>query len=834
MLAVPENTVTSAPVLDAVPEGWTFAWEYPEKLAVASDGTFRVGRAADWPPDGTIRIRGVWTRKSWEVAYVYSGAPLDAPALPSPNPQTHPWGTAVPLAPAPANTDTHYFLGWTSSDITVDPDGTFPMPGKNVTITGQWAVKPSLPDLEPEVKIDPNGGTWRDSGLDTVLPLSEYERLNADGTFPDAERQGYNFLEWTKTDDPTGLFAKILTAQWAEEETPPPDTDLYTVTFDAQGGTPVPDQEAEAGSKLTEPADPSRPGYQFQGWHRDPEGTRPWNFAADTVTGNITLYAKWKWIRVFQISGTVTDSDGNAIENARVKIVHEGAEIFKETTTGADGRYTITDVPRGIYNTVATYQDSGSGAEVTTTILSVITDRDLSDQNIKFASGNTNSVLTVDGKKMPETTPYVVVGGLEEEAASVRKEPGNTGATKVQVDMNVTPADEAQNQTEYQAIRTAAARAAAGLPAQGTLQTHVDLVLDIGLTKTVSTGGTPAEAEKITNATNILELVIPYPMEGKANILVHRFHSAEDDREGAVTFTRLGALPEGLDSRTEDKTFYLDTDNNLIHVFARKFSLYAVSYTTETTVTPPVTPPVTPTPPADSPASSGGGGGSRDGDDERGSTAGLLDKKNHRDYLHGFRDGFFRPDDSMTRAQAAQMFYNLLQDREIEGRSGFADVPEGMWCYEAVSALKTLGVMRGVTEEYFAPDRPITRAELVVTAVRFTEHRRGAASFTDVAETDWYYPEISAAASQGWIGGYPDGTFRPNVPITRAQTAAVINRLLERKADKDFLESRPAGLQSFPDALPSYWAYEDIMEAANAHDYRRQSDRERWTALRRT
>lgn len=180
------------------------------------------------------------------------------------------------------------------------------------------------------------------------------------------------------------------------------------------------------------------------------------------------------------------------------------------------------------------------------------------------------------------------------------------------------------------------------------------------------------------------------------------------------------------------------------------------------------------------------------------------------------------------------MFYNLLQDREINGRSSFTDVPEGMWCYEAVSALKTLGVMRGVTEERFAPDRPITRAELVVTAVRFMEHRRGTASFTDVAETDWYYPEISAAASRGWIGGYPDGTFRPNVPITRAQAAAVINRLLDRRADEDFLENRPAGLQSFPDALPGYWAYEDIMEAANAHDYRRQGDGERWTALRRT
>lgn len=343
----------------------------------------------------------------------------------------------------------------------------------------------------------------------------------------------------------------------------------------------------------------------------------------------------------------------------------------------------------------------------------------------------------------------------------------------------------------------------------------MDLVLDVGLTKEVA--GT--DPEKITSAANILELVIPYPMEGKANILVHRFHSAQDDREGAVTFTR-----ETADTASRaDKTFYLDAEHGLIHVFAQKFSLYAVSYTTETPVTPPVNPP----------ANSSGGGGRND-DGGRSPAAGLLDTEDHRDYLHGFRDGLFHPGASMTRAQAAQMFYNLLRNQDINGQSNFTDVPEGMWCYEAVSTLKTLGVMQGVTEDRFAPNRPITRAELVVTAVRFTEHRRGTASFTDVAETDWYYPEISAAASRGWIGGYPDGTFRPGIPITRAQAATVINRLLGRKADEDFLKSRPAGLQSFPDALPGYWAYEDIMEAANAHDYHAQGSGERWTALRRS
>lgn len=212
--------------------------------------------------------------------------------------------------------------------------------------------------------------------------------------------------------------------------------------------------------------------------------------------------------------------------------------------------------------------------------------------------------------------------------------------------------------------------------------------------------------------------------------------------------------------------------------------------------------------------------------------SGLLNTEDHRDYLHGFEDGLFRPDASMTRAEAAQMFYNLLKDQNIQGQNTFTDVPEEMWYFEAVNALETLGVMRGVTNERFEPDRPITRGELVVTAVRFTKHQKGTAVFTDVAETDWYYPEISAAASRGWIDGYEDGTFRPNNYIARAEAAAVINRLLGRQADEDFLKRHPAGLRDFPDVLPSHWGYGDIMEAANAHDYRGESGRERWTALR--
>lgn len=869
----PENTVTRVPALAAPPAGWTLVWEYPAGLAVSNDGSFNVGRQADWP-GGTIRITGRWVPETYTVTYAYASAPANAPALPAGG--TYPCGASVPLAPDAASTATHIFLGWSCSYITVGEDRTFPMPWSNVVITGTWMKKPAAP-ADPEVKVDPSGGFWRDSTAEQVLLKSEYDTMIGSGTFPAPVRtDGYTFQSWQAEADPDGLFDLIVTALW---EAPAAPVQTCTLRFDAQGGTGVESQSVVPGGLAVEPGEPVRGGYDFQGWSRTPGGPDRWDFAADTVPGDMTLYAVWKE-KTYQITGTVTDGSRNPIPGAHVKIVHEGSQVFLETDTGVDGTYTIENVPNGVYNTVASYTENGS--TVTTTVLSVINGADL-NQIIVFSTGNTNSYLTVDS--MPKDTPYVVVGGLKAESESVRGE--NPAAESVKVEMNVTPTDRTRRAEDVEKLRAAAGEAVRDLidPAH---QTFLDLILDFELSRTVQSAGGAETSEKITETknSNILRIVIPYPMEGKANILVHRCHEGT-----AVTFRKLLDLPEERDPLT-DGTFYLDTENELIYVFASRFSPYAVSYTAPPETPKPVDPPVTP-------SSGGGGGGSGtsyiitatagpggtiqpagkirvpsggsrtftirpetgctirevlvDGESVGAvgtytfssiradhtleaffdtDTGGLF-REDHIDYLHGFRDGLFRPDAPMTRGQAAQMFYNLLRNRETGGESNFSDVPETMWCYEAVSALKTLGVMVGVTADRFEPDRPITRGELVVTAVRFTEHAPGGASpFTDVADTDWYASQISAAAARGWIGGYADGTFRPNAPITRAQAASVINRLLNRSADEAFVNSRPAGLRSFPDVPEDYWAYYSIMEAANAHDYRVHGGGELWTRLR--
>lgn len=512
-----------------------------------------------------------------------------------------------------------------------------------------------------------------------------------------------------------------------------------------------------------------------------------------------------------------------------------------------------------------------------TTILVVVTVADMSGQDIYLPASETNSVLTVD-----HDAPDVVVGSLEEEADSVRGSADGAGADKVEVSMDIVPTGEAEKPIPVRAIREKAKEAHP--------RAELGLILEIDVAKTITTGGTD-NREDINTTDNVLELVIPYDLTGKSGVWVHRYHNAGGDNEGATTFQALNARPARGDRN--DGTFYLDRVNNLIHVYARKFSTYAVSYVTETTPPPPST--------------GGGGGGSSGGGrtwlitasageggtiqpqgkvyvssgadkafsirPEAGYTLqdvlvdgksvgpsgtytfenvranhsikavfsaiptgveDLLNTDDHYAYLHGFKDGLFRPDANMTRGQAAQMFYNLLRDRSIPAADAYADVPEEMWCREAVEALRTLGIMVGVHENRFEPNRPITRGEFVVTAMRFVGQPKPDTDvvFSDVSEKNWFYPQVMAAAGFGWIGGYGDGTFRPYEPISRAEAAKVVNRMLRRSADKTYVDSHSQEICRFPDVAAAYWAYYDIMESANSHDHRMEDQRETWVRLR--
>ena len=212
--------------------------------------------------------------------------------------------------------------------------------------------------------------------------------------------------------------------------------------------------------------------------------------------------------------------------------------------------------------------------------------------------------------------------------------------------------------------------------------------------------------------------------------------------------------------------------------------------------------------------------------------AGWLQTKEHNGYMGGYGNGLFGPNDNMTRAQAAQMFYNLLLNKNVDITVDFTDVPADAWYGNAVRTLASLGVIKGIGDGQFAPNRTITRAEFTVIAMRFANVSADVTNpFTDIATNDWYYTAVTSAVSYGWINGYSDGSFRPQATITRAEVVTIVNRMLNRTADRNFVDS--SAVTQFVDVPSNYWAYYNIMEATNAHTHTIDNDGvESWTKLK--
>lgn len=206
-----------------------------------------------------------------------------------------------------------------------------------------------------------------------------------------------------------------------------------------------------------------------------------------------------------------------------------------------------------------------------------------------------------------------------------------------------------------------------------------------------------------------------------------------------------------------------------------------------------------------------------------------LNTVDHTPFLNGYSNGSFRPDANMTRAQVAQMFYNLLLNKDVPSTASYNDVAPDAWCAEAVRVMSALGVVTGYADGSFRPNEPITRAQFAVIAMRFTDVTAPMGKpFSDVPATAWYYEEVMGAAGFGWLSGYSDGTFRPNNPITRAEVAVITNRMLGRSADEAYINSHLLDIQQFTDLGLPHWAFYDIMEAANTHDYRKENGVEYW------
>ena len=216
---------------------------------------------------------------------------------------------------------------------------------------------------------------------------------------------------------------------------------------------------------------------------------------------------------------------------------------------------------------------------------------------------------------------------------------------------------------------------------------------------------------------------------------------------------------------------------------------------------------------------------------------GVPDKLNgddHFAYVVGYSDSTVRPNANISRAEVATIFFRLLKsdirDGNLTADNDFSDVSDGQWHNKAVSTMAKLGIVKGRRADRFDPDASITRAEFAAICARFnTKPVENSSSFSDISG-HWAENEIERAAAFGWISGYPDGTFRPDARITRAEAMTMINRVLCRmpQSKSDLLDS----MVTWPDNKPSDWHYLAVQEATNSHDFDRQGEvGESWTKL---
>ena len=216
-----------------------------------------------------------------------------------------------------------------------------------------------------------------------------------------------------------------------------------------------------------------------------------------------------------------------------------------------------------------------------------------------------------------------------------------------------------------------------------------------------------------------------------------------------------------------------------------------------------------------------------------------LNTDDHFAYIVGYGNGEVRPQNNITRAEVATIFFRLLtddvRDENLTKTNRYSDVGATAWYNTAVSTLSSMGIITGYPDGTFRPNAAITRAEFAAIAARFdNDGDKTAAKFSDIA-THWAKDEISIAYNNGWITGYPDGTFGPQRDITRAETMTLVNRVLNRQpeTEDDLLPNMTVWTDN---ANPKAWYYLAVQEATNSHyyEFKTNSQYEKWTELRET
>ena len=440
----------------------------------------------------------------------------------------------------------------------------------------------------------------------------------------------------------------------------------------------------------------------------------------------------------YSISGVVKMHDGSTSAVGAKVTLKQGAETVAVTWTDSQGGYVFGGVPTGLYNVVAEHSD------LTMTILVALTKNDENEQDITLPEAGKNSVVEVK-----ENTPPVVVGGVEEVAESQTDSSGSI-TVKLTVEQKDNPAGKTEIEGEAKG--------------QTLLYLDVSLMLHKG-------SGAPEDLGPSNN--KVLELVLPYNFRGKKDVTVYRYH---DDGAGAQA-AELTAL-EGAPVTKTDGTFWADTENGYLHIYASKFSTYAVGYTRISTGGSSESHTLT--------ASAGDGGSISPSGAVSVPQGGsqTFSVTPHSGYA--LRDVLV--DGRSVGAVTSYTFENVTEDHSISAVfkpswNPFTDVTESDWFYGAVRHAYEQNWMLGTSNTTFSPELSTQRGMIVTILWRMEgqPEAAGVRDFTDVEEGRYYTEAVAWADKNGIAMGYGNNKFGPSDPVTREQLAAILYRYAQYK-----------------------------------------------------
>lgn len=603
-------------------------------------------------------------------------------------------------------------------------------------------------------------------------------------------RTGYTQTGWATTDGGEKVYDLngTYSANAAVSLYPVWTANTYTVTLNAGGATinsnNVTGYTYGVGATLPAAGDMTKASHRFDGWYEsDNFGGSPVTAISTTATGDKTYYAKWT--EVHTITGVVKDSESNGIDGVTVKLM-QGNDQFGTTTTANRGQFSFTSVPLGSYNVVA--EQTVSGGTKTKTEM-VIIEHENAELTITMPEKNVSSKLEVGSG-----TPDVVVGGLDDEAADQTHSNAAGSDIHVSIGMSIEAKEDVTSgdsgSSEEASQQTTIKQAASAQ--------QLDKVefLSITVTKTVTTNGTPDNGTELKQTQTVLELIIPYSLAGKYNIGIYRHHDGR-----AEAFAALGSQPDEQAKR--DKTFWIDTGKELIHIYTNRFSNYAIAYSDA--------PVVTPTP---NPTPSGGDytptyaiivEDAENGEIKAnrsyassGSTVTITvtpedgyaldeltvtDSQGNRIELTDKGDGTFTFKMPSRKVTVEAVFVPDGSFSTCTGGSAcpiypYTDADPAAWYHDGVHYCIENGLMAGYGNNIFKPDAATTRGMLAVMLWRLEGSPvvNYALNFEDVAEGQWYTEAIRWAVSEGIATGYGNGYFGTNDAITREQLAAMLWR----------------------------------------------------------